>query len=771
MDARFKWYRRILIWGVLALAAIPTAYVVYVGVTMPSFAELSNPDSENAATQVFSRDGVLLGSFYQHENRISLSVRDSNHRIPKHFLDALLCTEDVRFYSHSGVDPRAVANVFLSALLFEPRGGSTITQQLARNLYDEQVGKDRTILRKVKEAIVAVHLERNFTKGEILFHYLNTVSFGSTIYGLATASQYYFNKPCKDLLPHESALLVGLLKGPSRYSPYRYPQACLARRNTVLEQMYKYGTISEKELKKWKSMPLSVAQNRRQDHNEGLATYFRIYIRDWLKKWCEKCQTRIHRNGKLECPNMYTDGLRIYTTIDSRMQRHAEEATFQHLAEHQKKFNQYLKSQKNHVPWKKDSTILKQAMAPSERYKYLKSKRLSDEEIYRQFQIKREMRVFKWRDSSYKIGKKDTVVYRKHYVDTVMSPWDSLIYYAPFLEPGMLVVNHQNGHVLAWVGGIDYEYFQYDHVATAKRQVGSTFKPFVYTAAFDNNRSPCDVEPNEPITIEEYGSPPWTPKNVDGKYGGAYTLRMGLALSINVIAARLIKAVGPRQVVQYAHNMGIESPLEPYHSIALGTFDLSVAELTSAYATIAAGGVWHERILVTRIEDRFGNVIQEFPGASREGLSKETAYLMADVLRTVVTNGTAANLHYQYRVPQEIFVAGKTGTTQNHSDGWFCGFTPYYTAGVWVGCSDRRVNFGYSPLGQGGYMAMPIFAHFTRKVYQDPELNLDRQKRLIPPIRFKVETDCSKYALRGPESAPEDQPSKKKSKMDWDEDD
>ncbi|MCS6904459.1 MAG: transglycosylase domain-containing protein [Bacteroidia bacterium] len=730
-------------------------YAVYEIVGIVQYFEVTDSD---IGTEVYSSDNKLLGTFFSEYNRINVRLDE----IPAAMLDALVVTEDIRFYSHSGIDMLGVLNMFASGVSKlwggQVRGGSTITQQLARNLYDTSVGKERSILRKLKEMVAAIYLERKFTKSEILMYYLNTVPFGGNLYGIQAASQFYFDKDCRDLNLSECSILVGMLKGPTVYHPEKNPENCIHRRNVVLSlliqhntaqkatadsilkafQKINFSTLSEKRRKEYLQLTGIKKSTSRMAHNEGIATYFRTHLRQWLKAWCDRCEKKVRKaDGSKGCPDLDRDGLRVYTTINSRHQLHAEEAMREHLSKHQQVFFNYLKGRKK--PWEEDKSILIRSMMRTERYRVLKEKGLKDEEIIKEFKKKTKMTVFKW-GKSYPIE-----------IDTIMSPWDSLIYYAPYLEPGIVTIDQSNGNILAWVGGIDQKFFQYDHVGKGKRQVGSTFKPFVYLTAIDNNHSPCEEVSNEPFTIHlPWGDPPtWSPKNADGSVGGAYPMWVGLALSINIIAARVCNEwVSPENVVQTAKSMGIESELDPVPSIALGVFDLSVLELTNAYATIAALGVRHKPQFVSRIEDRDGNVIYTAERLSKEVFPEESCYVMTELLRKVVTNGTAANLHWEYKVPQEIFVAGKTGTTQEHSDGWFVGFTPYFTTGVWVGCAERKVNFRYSPEGYGGRMAMPIFAHYVRKVYEDPILNLDKKRRIPRPKNLRVELDCSKYNAR-----------------------
>jgi penicillin-binding protein 1A len=728
-EPRFTRWRRIMLGVLLAGFTLVLGFIFYVLYNMPRTDELENP-SMKFSSVIISADGKELGSLFQDENRVNIDLK----KVPCHLQDALIATEDVRFYDHSGVDIWGVMNMILSGFTSvfggQARGGSTLSQQLARNLYDDQVGKERSIIRKAKEAIVAVYLERKFTKSEIMSFYLNTVPFGGSNYGIQSAARSYFNKEVTQLSIEESALLVGMLKGPSQYNPYRRPKQARERRNTVLDQMAKYGKLTPEQSQRLKRTELVVvASGNRLRHNVGPATYFREYIREEVKRIVDDHNITIFKDGRRVIPDIYKDGLRIYTTIDSRIQAHAEAAVKEHLREHQKKLNANLRGRE---PWKYDTSILVRSMTQSERYRVLKESEESEEGIRRNFRKKVPMRVFAYNDQGY--------------IDTVMSPWDSLKYYAKFLEPGLVSIDPQSGDVKAWVGGLDMEYFKYDHVVKSKRQVGSTFKPFVYAAAFDNNISPCKYYSNEELTVTTDIGDIWSPKNVDNSYGGSYRLKDALKFSINVIAARLIMDVNPRTVVEYAKKMGIESKLDPYYSIALGTFDMSVMEMTAAYACFAANGIYHKPVIIDKIETKDGLELYSAKRESRQALNSGTSYIMTQALREVVTGGTAGNLHYQFKVPTEIQVCGKTGTTQDYTDGWFVGFTPLLATGVWVGCGQPKVHFQHSIEGQGGFMAMPIFARLMKKIYEDKELNLNRLAQFPQPTTPpKVSMDCSTY--------------------------
>jgi penicillin-binding protein 1A len=691
---------------------LPMLLFLYVWWDMPSFRTLEDPTPELASV-VYSADNQILGTYYLNADRVRLPARE----IPRLVKQALLAVEDRRFYEHSGIDPIGILGAAFSTARGRVRGGSTITQQLARNLYDA-VGVKRSLWRKLKEMIVALYLERRYSKEEILAMYLNTVPFGGVTYGIQSASRYYFGKDAKDLTLPEAALLVGLLKGPSYYSPYRYPQRALSRRNLVLDLMVEAGFLSAKEAAEAKKAPLGVGPAPyTASHSQGLAPYFREYLREWLLDWCR-------RKGY----DLYRDGLQIYTTIDSRLQAHAEAAVAAHLSEYQEVFDKELRSRP--YPWEKDSSIVLRAMYRSERYQAGKRAGLSEAEIRAQFHQKRPMRLFQWKAPGY--------------IDTVLTPYDSLKYYLRFLETGLVTIDPHTGEIKAWVGGINHTYFKYDHVAKGKRQVGSTFKPFVYTAAFDNGYSPCYEELNVPIEIPvRVGGRDtvWIPRNADLTLGEKVTLQKALMYSLNVVTARLIRNIGPEVVIEYARRMGIQSDLEPVYALALGTCDLSVLELTSAYGCYPTLGVWREPIFVREIRDRRGNLIESFSGSSRRALSEKTAYLMVEMLRDVTIYGTAGALRWQYGLAS-LDIGGKTGTTQNRADGWFVGFTPEYVTGVWVGTADRSVHFHSFWNGQGARMAMPIWALYMKAAYNDPKLALPR-RRILPPAGVPATITCA----------------------------
>lgn len=683
---------------------------------LPTFEELENPNS-SLASEVYSADMKTLGKYYI-QNRVNVHYKD----LSPHLVNALKATEDVRFEEHSGVDIKGLMRVFVRTIILQQDagGGSTISQQLAKNLFPrEDMSKIGLVFRKLKEWIIAVKLERNYTKQEILAMYLNTVEFGNNAFGIKSAATTYFNKQPSELKMEEAALLIGMLQAPSRYNPVRNVESATFRRNTVIGQLEKYTFITEAQKDSLLKLPIKL-NFRQESHTEGLAQYFREMLRQELLKWCKE-----HKKADGTPYNLYRDGLRIYTTVDTRMQRYAEEAVKEHMTDLQKSFYDHWKGR---VAWADQPQIIEETMKRSERYLRLQKEGKSESEIKKIFDKKVEMKVFSWK------GEKDTL----------MSPLDSIRYYKMFYQTGFMSMEPQTGYVRAWVGGNDYKYFQYDHVKEGKRQVGSTFKPFLYTLAMQEGYSPCYEVPNVPVTIIDKAGVPWTPSNSDGKYGGMLSLKEALAESINCISAYLMKQFGPDAVVQVARKMGITSPIEPYPSIALGTADVSVYEMVAAYSTFANKGVYTEPQYILRIEDKNGVVLQDFVPRKVEAISEETSYLMLNLMQGVTLFGTGARLRgskYGFTNP----IAGKTGTTQNNSDGWFMGITPELVSGVWSGCEDRSVHFRTTQLGQGANVALPIWGLYMKKVYADPSLNYSKGGFEPPEKPLGVELDCSKY--------------------------
>ena len=704
---------------------------------LPTFEELENPE-KNLATEVISSDGVTLGK-YAFKNRTPVGFSD----LPENLVNALIATEDERFYEHSGIDFRGLARAIVK--LGKGGGASTITQQLAKNLFNKG-GSSSTLKRltqKVKEWIVATKLERQYTKNEIVAMYLNTQGFLFNAIGIRSASRIYFGKEPKNLDIQESAILVAMLKNPRQFNPNREISKgkSLVRRNVVFAQMAKNEFITQKEKDSLQQLPLKINFTP-ESHNDGLATYFREYLRGYLKKWTKN---NPKPNGELY--NINRDGLKIFVTIDSRMQQYAQEAVQEHISNLQKYF--FKEQQKNETAPFYDleeeqvDAIYKRARKRSDRFRGMKKNGYSDQQIDSAFNALTDMRVFSWND--------------QREIDTIMSPNDSIKYYKTILRSGLLSIEPQTGHIKAWVGGINHKYFKYDHVDQGKRQVGSTFKPFVYATAINQLRlSPCEKFPNTPYTIPKgrFGIPEaWTPKNSGEKYGGEITLKSALAKSINVISARLIDMVTPLNVVRLAKSAGIKSRIPKSPSIALGSVELSLMEMTGAYATFANKGMRVEPNMLLRIEDKNGTVLTDFTPKTNEVLSEESAYVVLELLKGVTTAGSGVRLrtseHYYKDIitgfPYEFTnpIAGKTGTTQNHTDGWFMGVVPNLATGVWTGGEDRAVHFENIAEGQGATMSLPTWALFMKKVYADTSLNISKED-FEKPESIGIVTTCGK---------------------------
>lgn len=689
---------------------------------LPSFEELENPES-SLATEIISTDGVVIGKFYA-QNRSNTDYSN----LPQCLRQALLATEDIRFEEHKGVDVKALFRAVFSG--GAKGGGSTITQQLAKNLFPrERLNKFQLVLRKLKEWIIAIRLEHSYTKQEIFAMYLNTVEFSDNAFGIKSAAQTYFGKKVDSLNVEEAAVLVGMLKAPYQYNPRLHPQAALKRRNTVLAQMFKYNFLNRAQFDSLKQQPIALDFHP-ETHEEGLAPHFREYLRLWLKKY-------LTENKKPDGTsfNLYRDGLRVYVTLDSRLQRYAEEAQLQHMSELQSIFFEHWKDKD---PWKDFPKEWEAIYTHCDRYREMKEAGASREEIDKAMNTPVKMRIFAYGGDK----------------DTLMSPYDSLRYYRMILQNGFMALDPSNGYIRAWAGGINYRHFQFDHVnVNTKRQVGSTFKPIVYaTAIRDKGYSPCLKVPNQPVTFEA-GDPrfgllqDWTPKNSDGKYGGMMTLKEALANSINTVTAYLMHEMTPDAVIQLARNMGIESDIPAQPSICLGSADISLFEMVGAYATFANNGVYTQPIFVTRIEDRNGNVIGEFTAQQNEVFDETTNYTLVELLRGVVQHGTGVRLRYKYKLPGDII--GKTGTTSNYADGWFMGCTPHLVAGSWTGCDDRYIRFRSMQYGQGATMALPVWAYFFQRVYNDStnfssEFNA-KDVFPVPENMSNTSFDCGKF--------------------------
>jgi penicillin-binding protein 1A len=713
---------------------------------MPDHTILENPHT-NLASEIITSDGKTLGKFYLNDNRTPVEYSE----LPTSLVEALIATEDVRFMSHSGIDAKGTLRAIVK--LGSGGGASTISQQLAKQLFHGEGSRNivERLLQKVKEWIIAIRLERQYTKEEIITMYFNIYDFGNNADGIRSASRIYFGKEPKDLDIKESAMLVGMCQNSSFYNPIpsRNPVGVKNRRNVVLAQMEKSDYITEKVKDSLQKTELDLNFSP-ESHREGIATYFRAYLSDFMKKW-------IAENPKPDGSkyNLYNDGLNIYTTIDSRMQKYAEDAVQRHMPRLQAEFdNQNTPDRNPTAPFlelnsDEVAALMKRGMRQSERWRVLKGKGLSDKEIEASFYIPRQMNVFAWKDGL------------AAEIDTVMKPIDSMRYYKSFLHPGMMSMDPNTGHVKAWVGGMNYRHFQYDHVKQGKRQVGSTFKPFVYATAIDQlHLSPCDSFPKQQITIEanKYGNPePWTTKNSDGEYAGFVTLKSALANSINTVTARLMDKVGPQPVIDMAKKLGIEEDILAVPSIALGTPDLSVYEMVAAYATFANKGVYNKPVLVTRIEDKNGTILYQFTPESKDVLSEEVAYVTTSLLEGVTEFGSGARLRRTWGADTPVYkeiitgypygfdnpIAGKTGTTQNQSDGWFMGMVPNLVTGVWVGAEDRSVHFRTITYGQGASMALPIWALYMKSCYADKDLGISKEE-FTAPLEMSINVDCSK---------------------------
>ncbi|MFM2207018.1 MAG: hypothetical protein RL213_993 [Bacteroidota bacterium] len=684
----------------------------WIGEELPSFSELENPKSA-LASEIISSDQVVIGKYFI-QNRTNIHY----YELSPNVVNALKATEDIRFESHSGVDLRGLLRAVFSA--GTAGGGSTITQQLAKNLFHERPDtKVERVVQKIQEWIIAVELERRYTKEEIMAMYLNTVEFSSNAFGIKSAARTYFNKLPVDLNLQEAAVLVGMLQAPTKFNPIRNPKNSLNRRNVVLGQLNKYDYITDGQLDSIRALPIAL-DFQQDDHNYGLGTYFREVLRKEMLAWCKE-----HVNNATGKPyNLYTDGLKIYTTVDSRMQKYAEEAMKEHMTELQRKFFDHWKGK---IPWEEHPEVVFEGVKRSDRYIAMKAAGATQKEIDKAFAKKVKMRVFSWNGG----------------IDTMMSPLDSVKYHKKILQTGFMAMDPKSGFVKAWVGGNDYRFFKYDHVKEGRRQVGSTFKPFLYTLAMQEGYSPCYKVPNVRVYFDLPTGETWSPENSDNKYGGMLTLKEGLAESVNCVSAYLMKQFGPQAMIEICRKMGVEAPIDAVPAICLGTPDVSVYEMVGAYATFANMGVWTQPQYLTRIEDKNGNVLQEFVPRKVEAISEETAYLMSNLMQGVVQFGTGARLRGQYKLQYPI--AGKTGTTQNQSDGWFIGITPDLAAGGWVGCEDRAVHFRSIELGQGARMAMPIWALFMQKVYADKTIKISTGDFEKPAEPIHVELDCAKY--------------------------
>ena len=722
---RFTW---LLVWLPFTLIFLLISFIsLEIFVDLPSVQELQNPKS-NLATVIYSSDMKTLGKYYA-ENRVSVKY----YELDKDLVNALIATEDARFLEHSGVDLRALGRAVFGALTGSSSsgGGSTLSQQLAKMMFPrEKLSKFETVIRKLKEWVIAARLEKNYTKDEILALYLNKFDFLNQAVGVKSAAQIYFNRTQDSLEIQQAAMLIGMAKNPSLFNPVKKADTTLHRRNVVMMQMVVNGFLTKEKYDSLKVLPLGVIFHP-EDHNDGLAPYFREYLREYfLKTWCAK-----HINPETNKPyNIYRDGLKIHTTIDSRMQKYAEEAVTEHMTDLQKLFTKECKTKKNapfawNVNKEQIENIMMSSMKRSDRYRSLKNAGISKEQILAEFKKPVAMTVYSLRGD----------------IDTTMTPWDSIRYYKSFLHTGFISIEPTTGYVKAWVGGVNHKHFKFDHVKVGRRQVGSTFKPFVYALAIQEGYSPCYQVANVRTCIETPGQPAWCPDNSDGNKGTGkmVTLRYALAGSINYVTAWVMKQFGPDAVINLVRRLGITAPIDAVPSIALGTPDISVFEMVAANATFANKGTYIQPTFITRIEDKNGKVLEEFFPTTDEVFSEEKAYAMIQLMRGVVDIGTGTRLRFRYNLRNEI--AGKTGTTQNNADGWFMGLTPDLVAGCWVGGEDRSVHFNSTNEGQGASMALPIWGKFFQKVYADPSLKVSKNGFVKPANMGDVQLDCTEF--------------------------
>ncbi|AJH13321.1 transglycosylase domain-containing protein [Myroides profundi] len=701
---------------------------------MPTFDELENPAS-NVATEIISSDGKTIGKFYL-ENRVPVKYED----LPEYLVNALISTEDERFKEHSGIDARGTLRAITS--VGSSGGASTITQQLAKLLFHGEGSRSlpKRITQKAKEWVIAVKLERQYTKEEILTMYLNKADFVNNAVGIRSATRIYMGKEPKDLTLDEAAMFVGMLQNPAYFNPVRRPELVLKRRNVVLHQMARNGFISKEESVRLQELPLALNFTP-ESHREGIATYFREYLRDYMRRW-------VKENPKKDGTtyDIYRDGLKIYVSIDSRMQKYGEEAVEAHIANLQEEF---FIDQKNNkmAPFYKINqqevdNIMMRAMKTSERWRQMKEQGKSESDIIKSFDVKTEMRIFSWKGER----------------DTVMTPKDSIRYYKHFLQAGMMAMEPQTGHIKAWVGGINYKHFQYDHVGQGARQVGSTFKPFVYATAIEQlHYSPCDSIIDSPFTMPKgrYGiSRDWSPQNSNRSYRGIMTLKQALAGSVNTITAKLMDKVGPKAVVNMCRDLGISGDIPQSPAIALGAVDITVSDMVAAYSTFANQGIYVKPIFITRIADKNGVILFNAIPETKDVVSKDVAYAIIKLLEGVTESGSGVRLRttwqgagykrvtghpYKFTNP----IAGKTGTSQNNSDGWFIGMVPNLATGVWVGNDDRAAHFRTMTYGQGATLALPIWGIFMNKCYADKSLEVAKSGFPVPE-HLSIRVDCTK---------------------------
>lgn len=737
-----------LVFFVLFVWMVSINFLGFFG-ALPDFKALENPDSE-LASEMYAADGVLLGTFAR-ENRSPVTYEE----LSPNLVQALIATEDERFEDHSGIDLQAMLRVFVKSILLgqDAGGGSTLSQQTAKNLFKTRTDAGagflssipglRMLIIKTKEWIVATQLERAYTKNEILTLYLNTSEFGSNAFGIKTAAKTFFNKTPAELSIQESAVLVGLFKAPTYYSPVFNPENSLRRRNTVLYQMVKNEVLEEATYDSISKIPI-VLDYRVQNQNQGLATYFREIVKADLIKW-----TKENLKSDGSAYDLFGDGLKIYVTIDSRMQRYAEEAMQEHMASLQQAFYKEMGKRDPWIDenWQVIPGFIETAVKRTERYRILKDRYGNQpDSIQLKLNEKKKMKVFSWKGEQ----------------DTLMSTMDSLAYYKKFLQAGFLSMDPHTGHIKAWVGGIDHKYFKFDHVKQGKRQPGSTFKPFVYAAAIENGYSPCYSVVDQPVEVYIPDQPTWSPSNADGKFSyEKMTIRKAMAQSVNSVTAYMMKKLSPKLVIETARRLGITSELEEVPSLALGVNDVSIYEMVGAFGTFVNKGEHTTPYYIDRIEDKNGNVLQQFTPKKRPAMSEEHAYLMTYMLRGGFEeeSGTSQGVPWTLREGNEL--GGKTGTTQNASDGWYMGISKDLVSGTWVGGDDRAIHFRSWTAGQGSRTARPIWVNYMAKVYADPSLGYTKGPFPRPERPLSIEIDCDKYEQESQQFADFDYDAKK----------
>ncbi len=743
---QIQWIWRFFFTGVLGLVLLFGGAALEWYGPMPDLQQLENPRT-NLATQIISSDGIILGKYYLDDNRTPISFDE----LPKNMVDALIATEDERFYEHSGIDWRGTLRAF--AYLGKRGGASTITQQLARQIFVgvRSRNKFKAVLQKAQEWVIAVQLEKRYTKKEILSLYLNKYDFGYQADGVRSAAKIFFNKTPLELNIEESATLVGMLKNSSLFNPIRRPERVQERRNIVFNQMLRNELITSEERDSLSLLPLTITYTP-ESHREGLATYFRAYLKEFMDDW-------ISKNPKPDGSkhSLYRDGLRIFTTIDSRMQAKGEAAVDAHMKNLQEEFFKQNSRRANPTAPFLDlrkgeiDTLMERTAYRTERWRKMKLAGIAESEILASFYEKVPMRVFSWKGER----------------DTIMTPMDSIRYYKHFLRASVMSMEPQSGHVKTWVGGFNYKHFQYDQVKQGRRQIGSTFKPFLYATAIDQLKlSPCDSLPDALYCIEpmKHGNmDAWCPKNSGDKYGQTRTLKNALANSVNTVSARIMDLVGPRPVINLARKMGITSNIPAVPSIALSTPDISLFEMVGAYSTFANQGIYVKPVVITRIEDKNGRALYEVIPETQDVLSQEAAYVTVNLLQGVTKAGSGARLRHAglektsyvyekvitgYPYVFENPIAGKTGTTQNQSDGWFMGMVPNLATGVWVGGEDRAIHFKDIAFGQGATMALPIWAVYMKSLYEDPSLEISTED-FVAPENLSIPIECDEVDDEG----------------------